>query len=159
MPRNPDFQQHCPSCPSNQTRAGLLFKLTIWGSHGKGDLQLWSTWCWPHQPRATAMKHMELPEQFQRQVVITHSEIFTKADAAEAASWIIGSSMTASTTWNPILKKNTCYQFTFSLVPGVRPFGSGRTEAAISEKGNDGKFNAVFDHFLCVMDQFWRRRP
>jgi hypothetical protein len=38
-----------------------------------------------------------------------------KADAAEAASWMIGSSMTASTT--------------FSLVPEVRTFGSGSTEA------------------------------
>lgn len=59
-----------------------------------------------------------------------------KADAAEAASWMIGSSMTASTT--------------FSLVPEVRTFGSGSTEAGsgsteavMTEKGNDGKFDAV----------------
>ena len=41
------------------------------------------------------------------------------------------------------VKKTLVHQFTFSLVPEVRAFGSGSTEAAISEKGNDGKFDAV----------------
>ena len=47
------------------------------------------------------------------------------------------------------VKKNLFHQFTFSLVPEVRAFGSGSTEAAISEKGNDGKFDAVSSLSMC----------
>ena len=50
----------------------------------------------------------------------------------------------------PSVKKRLFHQFTFSLVPEVRTFGpgsteagSGSTEAVMSEKGNDGKFDAV----------------
>ena len=46
-------------------------------------------------------------------------------------------------------KKNLFHQFTFSLVPEVRAFFSGNTEAAISEKGNDGKFDAVSSLSMC----------
>ena len=50
----------------------------------------------------------------------------------------------------PSVKKKLFHQFTFSLVPEVRTFGSGSTEAGsgsteavMSEKGNNGKFDAV----------------
>ena len=50
----------------------------------------------------------------------------------------------------PSVKKKLFHQFTFSLVPEVRTFGSGSTEAGsgsteavMSEKGNNGKFDAI----------------
>ena len=115
------------------------------------NLQLWSTWCWLHQPRGTETKHMALPEQFQSS---KRSSLLRRKNYQSRSSGccILNNGKFHGSVHhlklNPVWKRNLFNQLTLSLEPevwafdlGSWAFGSRSTEAAISEKVN--KFDAV----------------